>query len=255
MTRLLGLKPHTPSDSDIALASVYQAQASLPSDFGAQGLDWQMLGNDQYGDCYWASAAHEVMAEAHLAGRSPVFATTQVLTSYSKYLGLKSLTELNEQTDQGTDARQGAAFRKEHGVEDANGHGHKIGAYTFIESPDYSLIKSAVYDFEGVTVCVELPESAEEAFRRSEMNGHGEIVWDYVPGSPIAGGHAIAGVNVKGSDLYVVSWGQEVLMTEAFIEKYLQTVVVYVSGSTLNGEGKTVTGLNIEALRSALSSL
>lgn len=247
MTHKLGLRPHTPSERDIKLTSVYQAKTSLPSTFGATGLEWGMLGNDTFGDCYWASAAHEVMAEATQAGRNPQFETENVLESYAKYLKLKSVSDLNEETDQGTDAREGAAFRKENGVEDSHGHGHRIGAYTFVEERDYNLIKSAVYDFEGVTVCVELPESAEERFETG--------IWDYVKGSPIAGGHAIAGVNVKDDELYIVSWGKEVKMTEAFIEHYLQTVVVYVSGSTLNGEGKTVEGLDIEALRSSLASL
>jgi hypothetical protein len=247
MTHKLGLKPHTPDERDIKLSAVYKATPSLPSTFGATGLDWGMLGNDTYGDCYWASAAHETMAQAHLAGRSPTFSDEHVLDSYAVYLGLYGHQALNERNDEGTDAREGAKYRRKSGVEDTNGHGHRIGAFTFIEEPDYNLIKSAVYDFEGVTVCVELPESAEERFESG--------VWDYVKGSSIAGGHAIAGTSVKNDKLYIVSWGEEVEMTEAFVEKYLQCVVVYVSGSVLNGEGKTVTGLDVAGLRSKLSAL
>lgn len=250
----LGLKDHVPSEKDIHLTSVYTPHSLLSPSYGATGLNWGMLGNDRFGDCYWASSAHEVMAEAHLAGRNPVFDTENVLASYAKYLGLKSANELNEQTDQGTDAREGAKFRAHTGVEDGSGHGHKIGAYTFIEKPDYHLIKSAVYDFEGITVCVNLPESAEESFRVSEETGE-PFVWDYVRGSSIAGGHAIAGVSVQNDSLYCISWGQEVEVTEAFIEHYLQCVVVYVSGSTLNGEGKTVEGLDHKALKEALAAV
>lgn len=246
MTHKLGLKPHIPDERDIKLLAVYSKQSSLPSNFGATGLQWGMLGNDTFGDCYWASAAHEVMAEAHLAGRNPVFDTEEVLSSYAEYLGLGSVHDLNEQTDEGTDAREGAKFRKQKGVKDTHGHGHHIGAYAFIEEPDYELIKSAVYDFEGVTVCVELPESAEERFNSG--------LWDYVKGSPVVGGHAIAGTCVKEGALYIVSWAREIEITEAFLEKYLQCVVVYVSGSTLDGEGKTVTGLDVSALREKLAA-
>lgn len=254
MAHKLGLLPHTPDERDIKLSTVYKTTSELPSTFGVTGLNWGMLGNDYYGDCYWASSAHEIMAEAHLAGRNPKFTDKPVLTSYSKYLGLKSLSELNEETDQGTDARQGAKFRKLYGVEDAQGIGIKIGAWFILEEKDYHSILSLVHDFGGVTVCVELPKSAEESFSRAEQ-GDGEYIWDYVKGSQIAGGHAIAGVGAKDDELTIVSWGHEVTMTEAFIENYMQCVVVYVSGSVLNGEGKTINGLDRAALRTELDAL
>jgi hypothetical protein len=239
----LGLKPHISDERDIPLTAVYSKPSALPSDFGVTGLPWGMLGNDAFGDCYWASAAHEVMAQAHLAGRNPAFDFEGVLSSYAEYLGLAP-DELTEANDAGTGIHDGAKFRRQRGVKDVYGHGHRIGAYVFIEVPDYELIKSAVYDFSGVTVCVELPESAVNAG-----------VWDYVKGSPILGGHAIAGVCVKQGALYVVSWGAEVEVTPAFLEKYLQCVVVYISGSTLNKEGKTVNGLDVTALREKLAAL
>lgn len=255
MAHKLGLKPHTPDERDIKLSTVYKAQTTLPTTFGTFGLDWQMLGNDVFGDCYEASGGHEVMAEAHPAGRSPEFSKESVLTSYVEYLGIK-LSELNEETDEGTDAREGAKFRVKYGIKDVNGHGHKIGkAFTFIEGKSvYQEILSAVYDFGGVTVCVELPKSAEEAFGKAEQ-GDGEYVWDYVQGSQIAGGHAISGVGAKDGQLVVISWGQEVIMTEAFVEHYLQCVVVYVSGAVLNGEGKSINGFDAPTLRQKLAEI
>lgn len=246
MAYQLGLLPHTPQKTDIGLSSVYTAQSSLPSSFGVTGLEWGMLGNERFGDCYWASAAHETMAQAHLSGRDPSFSEANTLTSYARYLGLKSLNELNEQTDQGTDAREGAQFRKQIGLLDANGAAHHIGAYTFIEKPDYEMVKSAVYDFEAVCVCIEAPESIYKGFE--------EGVWDYVKGSPIIGGHAIAGVAVEDDELVIITWGGEVKLTEAFLEQYMQTTVVYVSGSALHGEGKTIDGLDREALKKLLPS-
>jgi hypothetical protein len=254
MAYKLGLLPHTPDERDIKLSTVYTVTTDLPSTFGATGLPWGMLGNNEYGDCYWASAAHEAMAENHLVGRTATFTTEPVLTSYAEYLGLKSLRELNERTDRGTDARKGAKFRRLDGVKDSDDVGVKINAWALTEDKDYHTILSAVHDFGSVTVCVELPESAEEAFNRAE-EGEGEYVWDYVRGSQIAGGHAVAGVGSKDGQLQIVSWGHEVTMTEAFIEHYLQCAVVYVSGSVLNGEGKTINGLNRAALRSELIAL
>lgn len=244
----LGLLPHQPDERDIALSSVFAPPTELPETFGIRGLDWGMLGNDRFGDCYWASAAHEVMAEAAGAGRHPVFSDEQVLNSYAAYLGLYGGSALNAHNDRGTDARIGAKFRATRGVNDAHASPHRIGAYVFEEAPDYQKLLSAIYTFGAITFCFELPESAEERFETG--------VWDYVKDSPIAGGHAVAGVaRAESGRIVIVSWGQEVEVTEAFIEKYLQVAMAYVSGSVLDGTGHTPEGLDRPALLAALKSL
>jgi hypothetical protein len=247
----LGLLPHVPDERDIALASVYSPTRELPETFGSRGLDWGMLGNDEFGDCYWASAAHEVMAQAHGAGRSPVFSTEHVLDTYATYLGLYGHQALNESTDQGTDPTSGAKFRRKHGVVDARGDApgaaHRIGAYAFETEPDYQKLLGAIYDFGAITLCFELPRSAEERFESG--------VWDYVKGSPIEGGHAVAGVaRAESGRIVLVSWGQEVEVTEGFLEHYLQVAMAYISGSALK-DGETPAGLDKPALLAALAAL
>lgn len=248
----LGLKKHVPDERDLKLASVYSPTRSLPETFGTRGLDWQMLGNDEFGDCYFASAAHEVMAQARLAGRSPAFADQGVLDTYAYFLGLYGAEALNEKTDVGTEPRAGAKFRRHHGVTDAKGTNHRIGAYVFEEEPDYEKLLVALYDFGAVTLCFELPQSADDVF----LGQPGPKVWDYVPGSPILGGHAVAGVaRAESGQIVAVSWGQEVEITPAFVQHYLQAALVYVSGSVLDGTGHAPDGLNKAALLEALQSL
>jgi hypothetical protein len=241
----LGLLPHRSDERDIALDSVFTPTKALPETFGVRGLDWKMLGNDQWSDCYWASAAHEVMAQAHLAGRTPEFTPESVLGSYATYLGVYRVTPA---TDRGTEPRAGAKFRRTHGVADHLNHGHRIGAYAFETESDYQKLLSALYTFGALTFCFELPQSAEETFE--------DGVWDYVKGSPIAGGHAVAGVaRAESGRIVIVSWGQEVEVTEAFIEKYLQVAMAYVSSSVLDGTGHTPEGLDKTALLEAVKAL
>ena len=61
----LGKKPARPGAVKLKLAK-YLVKAKLPTPpkvFGHQSLigAWNMLGNDRYGDCVWAGAAHEHM--------------------------------------------------------------------------------------------------------------------------------------------------------------------------------------------------
>lgn len=245
----LGLLPHTLDERDVALSSVFSAPDHLPESFGARGLDWGVLGNDHWGDCYWASAAHEVMAQAHLGGRAPQFADEYVLDTYAVYLGLYGHQglEADPGADAGTEPRAGAKFRRTHGVNDANYRTHRIGAYVFESDPDYERLLSALYTFGALTLCFDLPRSAEERFETG--------VWDYVKDSPIEGGHAVAGVAAQDGKLIAVSWGQEVEITEGFVEKYLQVAMAYVSGSVLDGGGHSPAGLDVTALRAALAAL
>lgn len=244
----LGLLPRQPDERDVSLSTVYNPTRTLPDAFGVRGLEWGMLGNDEWGDCFWASAAHEVMAQAHLAGRSPQFSTAEVLNTYANYLGLFGAGGLSEQADRGTEPRAGAKFRRGPGVSDSSGHSHRIGAYVFEEVPDYGRLLAAIYDFGAVTLCFDLPQSAEETFNQG--------VWDFHPGSAILGGHAVAGVaRAESGQIVAVSWGEEVEITPAFIEHYLQCAVVYVSGSVLDGTGHAPDGLDKPGLLAALKDI
>lgn len=251
-----GLLPLEPDERDIALSSVYTPSAfsSLPATFGARGLEWGMLGNEKYGDCYWASAAHEVMAEAHLAGRSPFFNEVGVLRTYAEYLGLSSWNpgsgypSIPPSLDQGTEPREGAKFRKHQGVRDAEGRAHRIGVYVFEETPDYERLLSAIWTFGAITLCFNLPQSAEEQFESG--------LWSVERNSPILGGHAVAGIaRASGNYLVGVSGGKEILITEAFTSNYLQCAMIYISGSLLDDSGRTPAGLDKPALLKALKEI
>lgn len=235
----LGLRDHVPQTTDVQLSDVWEAPLDSQSSGGVRGLDWQMFGNDRYGDCYWASAAHEVMAEAHLAGRTPQFSVDNVLASYAAYLGVAP-TQL-EQYDRGTDAREGARFRREHGVQDATGHGHRIGAYAF--EYDYTKLPALISALEGCTVCVELTDSCEQEFQAAEQDGR-DFEWNAacVSGN-VVGGHAISGVFWDQRGVGVVSWGREGIISPEYLDKFMQTTVVYFSGSVLKG-GQSPRGLD-----------
>jgi hypothetical protein len=252
----LGLKPHVPSAADLQLEDFHSftAASDLPAEYGVTGLNWGMLGNDEFGDCFWASAAHETMALAHLGGRPvPTFSTESVLSSYCSYLGIQRKA-LNEKTDEGTDARQGAKARATLGVADAHewdnhyqepgATGHRIGAYLFDESRDPDKIRSAIYTFGAVEVCVNLQAAQQETFSQG--------FWEYDPKSKIDGGHAITGCYVKDGKIYLVSWGGEIEVGDEFFDKLVQTVIVYISGAQLDAAGVTPNGLNKAALVAAL---
>src|SRR5947209_17293807 len=98
--------------------SAYLSKAQLPvppANFGHYDLisKYGMLGNDHYGDCVWAGAAHETMMWCKEAGSTATFTDKGVLGDYSKVTGFKPN---DPTTDQGTDMQVAASFRRKTGV-------------------------------------------------------------------------------------------------------------------------------------------
>lgn len=235
-----GLREFTAQPTDISVASVW-TPPSVASSGGTRGLPWGMLGNDRWGDCYWASAAHEFMAIRHREAAAPTFTDQGVLDAYGTYLGVygRAGLEANPRVDAGTDARAGAKYRRDTGVPDAVGRNHYIGAYAFESDPRQ--LAPLIDVLGAVTVCIELTDENEREFGEAEREGS-DFYWS--GSGSIAGGHAIAGTYWTPEGIGVVSWGREGIITYDYLEQYMQTAVVYFTRAQLGPDGRTPTGLD-----------
>jgi hypothetical protein len=117
----------------------YVVKAELPTPpkvFGDQDLvtaSWGMLGNDDYGDCVWAGAAHETMLwnkEANLT----VLSRQRVLFRLFESDRLRSKGPRRHR--QWNRYAGGRIYRRKTGVKDANGKRHKVAAYLALKPGD-----------------------------------------------------------------------------------------------------------------------
>lgn len=218
---------------------------SVPDDFGHDTQigprEWGMLGNDEVGDCVFAGAGHETMILTAQGSGSPTdFSTVNTLADYSAVTGY---VPGRPATDQGTIVREAMRFRRKHGVLDANGERHKIGAYLRLDVTDLEQLYVATYLFSAVGIGIEFPRSAMQQFNRHEP-------WDVVPDSPIESGHYIPSV---ARPLTIVTWAAEHSMTEAFYERYADEAWAFVSREMLDPEtGRSPEGLKLGQLIKAL---
>jgi hypothetical protein len=201
-----------------------------PQIFGHQkliGASWGMLGNDNYGDCVWAGAAHETMLWNKEAGTSASFNNKGVLSDYSAVTGFKPN---DPSTDNGTDMQQAASYRRKTGVLDSKGKRHKVGAYLALPPGDIDQLALAIYLFGATGIGIKFPNSAMDQFNAGKP-------WDVKAGAKIDGGHYIPGLGRdKNGNIIVVTWGKLQLMTPAFYKKYCDEVVAYVSKEALKGD-------------------
>lgn len=246
----LGKRPASSDPRDLKFATYLDATVlpTPPAKFGHQdafpAAGWGMLGNDQYGDCVWAGAAHETMVFDKLGGTSVAFDPHAVLSDYSACTGFNPN---DPNSDQGTDMRKAAGYRRSTGVIDRAGKRHKIAAYISLTPGGITHTLQAAYLFEAVGIGIQFPSTAMDQF-----NAHKP--WDVVAGAKIEGGHYVPLLGADATYLYVVTWGQVQRMTHRFFTKYCDEALVYLTQEDLRG-GKSVEGFDLAQLRSDLSAL
>lgn len=245
----LGKTPARPNAIKFAFAA-YANVAKLPkppAHFGHETaigtVPWSMLGNDSYGDCVWAGAAHETMIWNALGGHPVPFTDKAVLSDYSAVTGFDPA---KPDTDQGTDMQVAASYRRKTGIVDATGKRHQVAAYLSIKPGDLTELYQAMWLFGAVGIGIEFPSSAMDQFNQGKP-------WSVVKGSSIEGGHYIPLV-AKRSHMECVTWGAVQHMTTGFFSKYCDEAVVYLSQESMVN-GKSPEMFDYAALQADLNAL
>lgn len=247
MTFKLGKLPARPDAVKFKLTDYLNASAlpKPPTRFGHEviTLPWQMLGNDNYGDCVFAGAAHETMLWNHEAGRDTRFTDASVLSDYSAVTGFNPH---DPNSDQGTDMAVAASYRRKTGVVDAAGQRHTVAAYLAIQPGNITQMFQAMYLFGAVGIGIEFPGSAMTQFNQGRP-------WKVVAGATIEGGHYVPLV-ARRHYIEVVTWGRIQPVTQGFLEKYVDEVLAYVSTEALMNN-KSPEGFDAATLLQDLSLL
>ena len=219
---------------------------TAPKNFGHERLvvNWQPLGNIQYGDCVFAGAAHETMLWNREASRTAIFTDADVLSDYSAVTGFNPS---DPSSDNGCDMQVAASYRRKTGVRDAKGQRHLVTAYLAITPKDVEELKQAIYLYSAVGIGIEFPNTAMTQFNQGKP-------WTVVRGASIEGGHYVPAVGYNSRYLYVVTWGKVQQMSWAFYKKYNDESIAYISEEMLNGD-VSLEGFNLAQLELDLKQL
>lgn len=247
----LGKLPAKADERDFKLSLVAPKLPIPPTAFGHaltfRKNGWGMLGNDEFGDCVFAGAAHEVKLLTKLGiARDARFRTADVLADYTAVTGFNPD---DPSSDQGTDMREAASYRRKVGVRDSHGRRHKTGAYVWLDPGDWNQLRQALYVFTVVGIGIRFPSYAMDQFD----DGHD---WEYRGEGDIEGGHYVSAVGSHDTThVHVVTWGRRIQMSREFYENFCDEAVVYVSAEVLSGAKKTPEGFDLAALNSMLAAL
>jgi len=252
MSHKLGRKParhilSTPSLGDfLDKATSWPAVAAQGWEYAVPSGGYQMLGNDQYGDCAEAGAIHLIQTQTANTGKPLVGTTEQTLALYTALTGFDPN---DPSTDQGTDLLTLLQYWKSTGINvtDANGkpYIHKILGWASLDLTSTAQIRYASYTFGGTYLGINCPQSAIDDTSN----------WLYNPSSPNAGGHCIPGAGQGAAGGHIVSWGLSIPFDWQFMLNYLEEGYIIVSNEWLEANGKSPSGLDLNGLLAAMKAL
>lgn len=201
---------------------------------------WPLYANDRHGDCVFAAIGHYIQASTRYASGITVTVTEQdILGAYSAVTGFDPAIPA---TDAGTVMQDGMDYWRKTGIA-----GHRIVAAAAIDPHDTETAKAALSLFGGLLVGFNFPDVAMDQF------DHGQP-WTVVPqDGGINGGHAIHVGRYMPWDN--ITWGRVQTMTPEFWDKYVDEVWVPVTPEWLGSTGHTPSGLDLNGLGEAFSSL
>lgn len=242
----LGKLPARPDSVKLKLRD-YLGPVAPPAKYSHTALEtapWQMLGNDQYGDCVWAGAGHETMLWNAEAKKMILITEQDALSDYSTVTGFKPN---DPNTDQGTDMQKAASYRQKTGIVDNQNKRHKVGAYLSISLGSVPEFKTAMYLFGTIGLGIQFPSSAMAQFNAGKN-------WIVVSKSSIEGGHYVPLVGYDNTYVYLVTWGKLIKASWGFVKKYADEAIVYLSEEMLTGN-VSLEGFNLTQLQKDLSQL
>jgi hypothetical protein len=172
----------------------------------ADTLDSDILGNDANGDCTMAAAFHIDGTMIANAG-APIPATLNAAAC------LKLYYQLTGGPDTGLDEQLVWNYWQSNGLSPDGSH--KIIGRAGVDGTDTIEVKTALWLFENIYICVSLPD----AWISPPPSGPG-FVWDVADDPNPDNGHAFCGYGYGPTGVFINSWGMHGTLTWAALAKY-----------------------------------
>jgi hypothetical protein len=167
--------------------------------------NWEMFGNDKYGDCTFAGIAHAEIAASHVLGLNEVVPTDQeVIDAYLSYTGGK---------DQGAVEADLLKFWQNNAL-----FAGKVAAYAPTDHADLQELRSVIAAYGVAYIGVVLPNPCEQQFAENKPWALTHTPAD----SNIIGGHCIILVGYDEQHFYCITWGKVQAIEISWLQSYMQ---------------------------------
>jgi hypothetical protein len=196
-------------------------------------LNWGMAGNDSYGNCVIATAAHIIDSDESNEFKIDTTISDKAVISLSKEMdaldGYNILDRLK--------------YWRKFSMWDRS-----LWAFAMLRGLDDSLVKYSIFHFGSLDVGVNLPN----AWRNTDVWDTG-IGRSFNPGS--WGGHSVPLLGYDNSFLYACTWGVIVPMTWPAFHMYCDERYVTLLPSWIAKERISPSGVDLIALHNDLATI
>jgi len=175
------VKPEHPAPPE-SYSSLDRLRESLGTDDVAELFP--MDGNDRYGCCVMAGAAHLITNFHGLVGRKEIMPEAEVIRIY---------LELTGGSDEGLVVLTTLKYWKRHGIGN-----HKIEGFVGLEEHDHSDVKTSIWLFGGVKLGFRVQDAAVSDFEHGRM-------WE--PGRTDGSGHDVTAIGYTKDYIELLTWG------------------------------------------------
>ena len=186
----------------------YTALDRVAKAFGTSDVSkiFPMDGNDRYGDCVFAGAAHMVTNFAGLVGEKNVPCEKQVVSAYLKWTG--GVDEGTVMIDMIKEWVKSGFF------------GEKIDAFVSLHRADHLDVKRAIFYFGGVYLGFEVQDACLSDFENGTP---------WTPGPTDGSGHCVAILGYDDKYLYILTWGGIIRATWDWWDRMVDEAYVLLS--------------------------
>lgn len=256
MSYKLGKKIGVVVDSRTLNFAAFLDHATLPAPPGstelARGVSVPMFGNDDYGDCCFASHGHRIVMQQHRAYQhdAPDLTDKDILKAYSDVTGFDPD---DPSTDNGAYLIDVLRYARNTGFgRETDGTRHMIGAYVKVSPSNHAHVRLAAWMFGGLYCGVNLPRDASDQISEDR-------VWTVTGGSDGEpgswGGHAMWLDGYSGLRVGFRTWAQRQRASWAWWDKYVDEAWAVITEDYFKKSGLTAEGFNLSQLQDALSRL
>jgi hypothetical protein len=215
----LGKQEHKFDERTLLMANYMLPDIRVPYrynfDRGKTPLPLPMWGNDKWGDCVIAGEANHLLRLERIEQRRTVKLTEQIVVD--RYKHLTGAQQPDDANDTGLVVLE-AMRNWYHEGWTVNGRNYTIAAYGELEPGDRKQLRMGVYLLHGIHLGYWLPLSARKMTDEGVWDYQGQTGAEWQPGS--WGGHLVYSKAFDEKGLEILTWGQKVKVTNAFIEKY-----------------------------------
>lgn len=244
----LGRLPARHDPRTLKLAK-YLDDAALPTpparvDYSSKVAKWEMLANDTLGDCTIAGLLHMIMLWASQNGQEVSFTDQDAIALYSQLCGY---VPGNPATDLGGIEINILNVWRKSPIKACT-----LLGYVEVDPTNWAHVMLAHWLSGSLYMGLNLPLSAQN-----------ETIWSSTSDEPGGwGGHctvSAAYANRGGfqcaTTLTAITWGDEKLMTSAWLAKYCDELYAPITPAWFNNAGKAPTGFDLAQLQADLAAI